>query len=303
MFKWYALSSEARRGYGSAVKSYVEFCRTSFTPQPYFPANATWVDDWLAWLGYDKAGGKKHLDYRTVDKYRFSLRSYHVDLGLPFDGVMNQSTTRTIEGIKNFWGGSTKRSQALPIILPLLRQLIGVVRKNPTKFGGTRSARALIAAWALLWAGWMRAGELVFSGTYNEKRTPSRADFDFGTAMVHVPCTKITKAAPPDVCPIRAIESFIRHYPSRDSINTPLLSFEDGSFSRSVVEGHLDKAIAIAKIPTEGRGKRKEEAHGSQFHERGGYVGGVDGSASRMVAEDGKAEWTIVESVCGHADQ
>lgn len=81
LFKWHALSKETRRVYGSAVRSYEEFCGRQMVARPWYPARTEIVQEWLAWMGSDKPRGRR-LDHGTVNKYRFALRSYHVDLDL-----------------------------------------------------------------------------------------------------------------------------------------------------------------------------------------------------------------------------
>jgi hypothetical protein len=50
----------------------------------------------------DKSGGKgKRLDHGVPNKYRFALHLYHVDLDLPYSGVINSSTKAVLDGMKN----------------------------------------------------------------------------------------------------------------------------------------------------------------------------------------------------------
>lgn len=226
-FMWHALAKDTRPVYNSAVKSCIEFCTAANLPQPFFPARTIAVVKWLTFMGSD-TDTRPHRDYRTAQKYRFALRSHHIDLGLPYDGVMNDSTARIIDGIRNYYSGNVCSAPPAPLRLPLLRQAVLQVRKNRPAFGGERDSRALIAGWLVLWAGWMRCRELAFSKWY--KRWPSRADYDLDKDILHLPWTKTSRwegvdipmprNIPRDVCPIHAIHSLVYRYPSDDAVNT-----------------------------------------------------------------------------------
>jgi hypothetical protein len=154
------------------------------------------------------------------------------------------------------------------------------------------------AMWCILWAGWLRAGEITFSGTFNKKKLASRSNFDFGTGILHIPWLKTTKfcgldiALPGmddnisiDINPYHLLCSFIFCYPSTNSANTPLLSFDDGSLSCLIVERHLDEALSLCGIDNgvrmvEGRRKGKRTYSGHLFR-RGAATWAVSTGASQ----------------------
>ena len=216
-----------------------------------------------------------------------------------FDSVMNLVTAQIIEGIKNHYAVSSKRTPALPITLPILRAIVQQVRLHPKAYGGARNARACIAVWTILWAGWMRAGELVWT-KFNTKKSPSRADYDFDMAVLHLRWTKesgragtsipLPRGVLSDVCPIKAISSFIRHYPSTDSVNTPLISFASGKLDRKTMESHLDRALSEAGIYQDGRGKGKLNYTGHSFRRGAATQAATSGAMTEQLRARGR--WT-----------
>jgi hypothetical protein len=101
LYKWYALTKETRRVYGSAIKPYEGFCRDKMVARPWYPALSKMVQEWLAWMGLEKTR-KRRLDYGTINKYKIARRSYCMNLNPPYTGVINSSTKAVVNGIRNY---------------------------------------------------------------------------------------------------------------------------------------------------------------------------------------------------------
>jgi hypothetical protein len=123
----------------------------------------------------------------------------------------------------------------------------------------------------------MRCGELTYGKEFDRDLTPSQADFDTTTSSIHLPWAEALKNAgidiplpvevPRDVCALQAIKSFISNDPSQDDpVRCPLLSFVDGSYPSSQVGRKLlDRAVALAGLACEGRGRGRKRYTGHSF--------------------------------------
>ena len=150
-YLWHGLASSTQKSYSTSQKSYNDFVRLRpnllESPGQYLPATSFAILEWIASLG-DRA-----LQPKTIKSYRASLRSLHVDAGLPFENCESPTVQRLIRGIKRFYEEQSRQPK-LPITLSILQQLVGL--------SGDCSiiSNAIIdAAEKVAWAGFLRCEE------------------------------------------------------------------------------------------------------------------------------------------------
>ena len=226
------------------------------TPQPFYlpPSPSSKVGSHAG-----RVGTKRIKEQLT------GLKSWHVDLGLDASLLDSDSLRRTIRGIGRYHG-EAKQRQAIPITLPILRNALRYIRANPTMFGGLRAAATLTAAYSLAFAAFLRCGSFTYDGgKFDRTFCLSRAHVHLTgpTPYFHLPADKtdtfrhgvdvhLPTNAPEDVCPIRAIQYLMLHWPGQP--HEPLFSLSGAlpHFPRSLV---IDKYLAIALRETRVPGK------------------------------------------------
>ena len=150
-YLWHGLASSTRKTYSSGQRSYIDFVRVRppllHAPGQYLPATNQGILEWVTSLG-DRA-----LLPKTIKSYISSVRSLHVDAGLPFECCESPTVQRLVRGIKRFYGERV-RTPKLPVTLPILRKL--------TSVSGDLSLRDNLnfdAAIKIAWSGFLRCGE------------------------------------------------------------------------------------------------------------------------------------------------
>lgn len=111
--------------------------------------------EWVASLG------DRRLQPKTIKGYLSSVRSLHVDAGIPFEACESATVQRLIRGIKRYYG-ERERNPKLPILLPILQKLAAVC-------GDLNLIENLNfdAAIKLAWAGFLRTGEFTVNSGKN----------------------------------------------------------------------------------------------------------------------------------------
>jgi hypothetical protein len=105
------------------------------------------------------------LQPKTIKAYLSSVRSLHVDAGLPFDAIESPTLQRLIRGVKQYYGEKGRRPKR-PITLSILQAIT-----SPSLAGDLSviSNAVLDAAFKVAWSGFLRTGEFTLG---------DRAEFD-----------------------------------------------------------------------------------------------------------------------------
>ncbi|KAF5393592.1 hypothetical protein D9757_000002 [Collybiopsis confluens] len=150
-YLFHGIASSTRKTYSSGQRSYIDFIRTRpalcSSPGQYLPATVPGILEWVSSLG-DRA-----LQPKTIKSYLSSVRSLHVDAGLPFDACESPTVQRLIRGIKRYYGEKA-RNPKLPVTAALMDKLASF---RYVSFG--RDEANFDAAYKLAWSGFLRCGE------------------------------------------------------------------------------------------------------------------------------------------------
>ena len=157
-YLWYGLSGDTRRSYDRVIKSFVQFSREWGWSSPFFPATTERVGAWISREAFNIVRNGGSLYRKTLKRRVYALSSWHKDLGLPLDGVLSPRVQRVIAGANRYHGIAVK-DQPLPITLPILRKIIRSIKDNRNIFGGEIDYLALVAAFTLGFACFMRMGK------------------------------------------------------------------------------------------------------------------------------------------------
>jgi hypothetical protein len=79
---WWGLSQNTRKTYNTARRSYTTYCALNEPRRPPFPVTAPLICNWVASLG-------GRVKPATMKSYITGLRSLHIDMGLPTDGIFD----------------------------------------------------------------------------------------------------------------------------------------------------------------------------------------------------------------------
>jgi hypothetical protein len=257
-YLWYGLASGTRSSYDPAAHSYMAFARIRGWSIPHFPAPSDRVSIWIAHEAKRIVDGGGALYKKSLKRKIQGLLSWHKDLGLDTSGVVSSRVNRVITGANKYHGLQVK-AQPLPITLPILQKLLLVIHDNMSIFGGRQQALALIAAFTLGFACFMRMGELTYA-SFDER-------FDLGigsvklshttTSYVKLPASKtdvfrigVTTTipiGPADVCSVRALSRYLREVPPSPS--GALFHLNNSPFTKGRVVGYLSKALMEAGYP------------------------------------------------------
>ncbi|KAF8801006.1 hypothetical protein BYT27DRAFT_7046624, partial [Phlegmacium glaucopus] len=95
---------------------------------------------------------------KTIKSYLSSVRSLHVDAGLPFEPCESPTIQRVIRGIRRYYG-EQQRKPKMPITISILQMLAAIPGDLNTL--GNANFDAVIK---LAWVGFLRCGEFTLSG-------------------------------------------------------------------------------------------------------------------------------------------
>lgn len=261
-YLWHGIASSTRTGYDNAPSQYVAFCRSKGYSAPFFPATAARVGPWIANVGQRLAREKGGLGAKALKRRISALKSHHIDLGMDPAQITSPRVERVIQGVHKYHGVMTK-PQALPITLPILRRILRRLRLFPDAYGGPLASAALIAAFALTFACFLRLGEVVyqdFDARFN-LRIASVDLRDTGNPTLTIPASKtdpfrmgvtvVIPDGPADVCPVHALW---RYFALRAETNADAPLFRLGAlpFTRARVVRVLGKCLTDAGLPARG---------------------------------------------------
>ena len=260
-YLWRGLAQSTRRNYETPRRRFVDFCALSgFRHQTgsCLPATERWLIEWITSL----AGRVK---VKTIKLYLCGLKSYHTDVGFPVNGFLDDRLERVIRGIKREHA-EPERLERSPLtrdrLLKILRQLHQPSYKNYT----------LLAVFTLVFAGFLRVGELTYQQADLDLGPNFRSWFltkssirviDDRTYMaVNLPASKtdpfrhgveiIIAASRDEACPVRAMRNFLRqdrHHPPFDPLFT-VDQFRRAPFTREYVVHQLRMLATTAGLGT-----------------------------------------------------
>lgn len=250
VYLWYGISGATRASYGAAVDGYVRFRRARGLPGPAFPASANNVEAWVAAEGARLASHGGGLGKKALKRKLGALASWHTDLGFPAQFVTPR-LERVITGVNRYHGVAT-RPQPLPITLPVLRRVVGRVRRYPWAYGGPLDHLGVVAAFTLMFACFMRMGEVTYD-KFDRRFDLCRGSVQSSDDMkITIPASKtdpfrvgVTLAVPrgpSDICPDTAMRHWLAASPGSD--DSPLFTWRTGSMTRATLEGLLRKALS-----------------------------------------------------------
>lgn len=194
------------------------------------------------------------LANKSLKRLLTALRSYHIDLGLDDSGLISPRVERVIKGAHRYHG-TVSKEQPLPITLPNLRKVVQYIRAHPSQFGGTMGHLAVVAAFTLMFACFMRMGEVTYTA-FDGRFDLSCASLKLPTlpgevATLTIPASKtdpfrlgitvVVPTGPHDICPVRAMRRYLacrQHAPA-----DPLFSIPGRGFPRSTLTDALRRAL------------------------------------------------------------
>lgn len=154
-------------------------------PGQYLPATASAILEWAAFLG------KRGLQPKTIKGYISSIRSLHVDAGLPFDVCESPTLQRLIRGIKRFHGEKARQPK-LPITLDIFQRLVAVSGDLNQLFNAEFDAASKTA-----WSGFFRCGEVTVpdNGKFDPSIHLTRGSVEFLPSFENATHVRITLPA------------------------------------------------------------------------------------------------------------
>ena len=240
------LAPSSRRVYSVAQRAYFTFC--SLYKLPVLPASEFSLMLFVTWLSQDKG-----LAPSFISTYLASIRSLHVDFGLP-DPTNGALRLRRILRAARPIPGSTPRPLRLPITVPLLA-IIAQALDSPT-FDNVMFWAACCTAFF----GFLRVSEFTCYGPYDPIMHLSRSDLSLDPAGFYrlylkrsktdpfaLGCTIILGPSGRRICPVIALSRYIT---LRGTSPGPLFILANGlPLSPSVVNTWLRSILSATGIP------------------------------------------------------
>lgn len=259
---WAGLAPTTRVTVAATVKSFALFCTRQGWSAPFFPADQARVLNWLA-AEATRRGQSGPIGSGTLQGLASNLASWHVDLGFDPAPCSGPLVRRLLRGAPRIVG-TKATSRALPITLPILRQILEVMRQKPRDFGGNGAACALRAACALAFACFLRPGEFTFD-LFDGTKHLSWDCLDFGgdgrPATLRLKKSKTDTTGqgvkitipegPADVCPLRLLREWRSRSPRTDAA-APIFWLPGGNFPKRLVVAAVRRALTEARIATKG---------------------------------------------------
>lgn len=252
-YLWHGLSANTRQSYGNVPRHFIAFSRLRGWPAPYFPAPAWRVSTFVAYAARAMVQKRGGLATKTLKRLVTALRSWHIDLGLDDSAVTSPRVERVIRGAHR-WHGTVTKAQPLPITLPILRRILQHIRSHPSAYGGPVGHLASVAAFTLLFACFMRMGEVTYTAfdgrfdlTCGSLTLPVRVG---DVATLTIPASKtdpfragvtvVVPTGPANICPVRACRQYLACRPHTAA--DPLFAV-NGAFPRSLLTKALRNAL------------------------------------------------------------
>lgn len=234
------------------------YCSRQGWTGPFFPAKPAQVLNWLA-AEATRLGQAGPMSQNALRSYASALAARHVDLGLDPSACSGTLVNRLCLGAARTVG-IREPSRALPITLPLLRKILGVLRDKPRDFGGPDAACAIRAACAVAFACFLRPGEFTYD-VFDSATHFSWDCLDFGDTE-HPATLRLKKSksdrlslgvtiavpvGPPDVCPLRHLREW--HQRSLDTRpSSPVFVLPGGGFPKKIVVAAVRRALTQAHV-------------------------------------------------------
>lgn len=141
--------------------------------------------------------------------------------------------------------------------------MVATIRAHPDLFGGYIGSRALLAAFTLGFACFLRMGELTYSN-FDSRYDLRRSSVAFGsngnptlltlsaskTDPFRLGVTTVVPTGPPDICPVRALRDLLDATPDLDP-DSALFHFSGNTdFTRGRTIGYMTRALMEAGYPS-----------------------------------------------------
>ena len=173
-YLWHGLSASTWRSYRNTPEQYARFYKIKGYPAPHFPAVPARSRPWIAAEAEKMVREKGSLAGKSLKRKVGAFKSYHDDMGWDTP-IINGRVERVIR-VANRWHGISKKDQPIPITLPILRRILTYIRQLPSSFGGATSAKAVVTAFTLAFACFLRMGEFTHD-KYDERFNLSIRNF------------------------------------------------------------------------------------------------------------------------------
>lgn len=267
---WHGLAQSTRKGAHKVCTKFSTFVLAQFNKRQCFPSKEEWLVEYVAEQDQHKRS------YHAIQRDVYSLRIWHVDLGLKVDGFGMQ-LERALRGVKQLRGVPAAKA-ALPIQLPLLKSML-----TQLPLVATGLALAMYrAAMALAFACFLRCGELTHSG-FNPKKHLSVGSVYFAPdrsyAIITLPSSKtdigrqgvkvVAPATDGIECPVLALLA-ITIGRSKES---PLFHTKGtDSFDREAFINTVRQCISLCQVPADGFSGHSFRRGAATWASRVGYT-------------------------------
>jgi hypothetical protein len=233
---WNGLSTDTRRAYISAHRSFEYWCKLNGVQEAY-PAQELHLGEWLAARTTSGVLGKA-VKANTLDSYLSAIRSVHVDRCLPVDVFQSPWLRRIIDGRRRM-EPPDERKQAT-VISPQVLAQITTTPAAATSIGDLTFDTAAKVAFA----GMLRLGEFTINTTVNKQTFQytklTRSDITFPADRTHAILrlkrsktdTKhegvdiVLPATGTATCPYAALRELFDHDPKH--LTSPLFQMNNG---------------------------------------------------------------------------
>lgn len=248
-----SLASSTRRSYDVGTRRWLKFCEDFAVKSPT-PAQEGDLCLFVAYLARSVLHG-------TIRSYLYSVRSFHIDSGLPDPLENTPLLHRMIRGVKRIQG-DTKSKPKFPVTLALLERIHSIVDwSDPDQC-------MMFAAWSLASGGLLRIGEFTTAKgnpaplLLNRNLSSVRIDGGFVFRVLHLDASKadpfrkgVDIVLGHSTSPANALVAFSAYDRARAASaklpSAPLFAFRNGTpLSRELCMSVLKATLDSIKMDT-----------------------------------------------------
>lgn len=255
-FIWAGLAFNTRKGYQTAIKSYVYFTKFKLI-NPTWPATASALEEWVALrLEGSTLSMQGQVKPDTMASYLSAIRLWHVDHEYSLAPFDTPKMKLLLQGGRYFY--PSIKTTRLPITKDILTALTSIPIENSNDLN-------LDTAFKVAWAGFLRLGGITYTDTDRNSSSfidlhLTRSDVTFSkhnqyatlqlkrskTDTSHTGVLIMLAATSLPTCPVAALWNLITH--DLQPPQAPLFAFNNSAFSRRRVVEQLRLRLSALEI-------------------------------------------------------